>query len=97
MLEFLFLVLGIAVGYNIRHERQVRQENLVLSQVDAKLRHELAVAVNLNQSLLADLAALKKTQSQVRTGVRHTPQHIRAQDGTMPRPALGVGESPRMS
>jgi hypothetical protein len=61
MLEFLFVLLGIVVGYNIRHERQLRRENLVLEKVDARLRRELEIAQNLNQSLLADLAALKQS------------------------------------
>lgn len=63
MLELLFLALGIAVGYNIRHDRQTHQENLVLEKVDTKLRQQLAVAVNLNESLLSDLAELKRAQS----------------------------------
>ena len=61
MLELLFLVLGVAVGYNIRRDRETHQENLVLEKVDARLRQELAVANNLNQSLLQDLAQLKRT------------------------------------
>jgi hypothetical protein len=62
MLELLFLALGIAVGYNIRRDRQAHLENLVLEKVDARLRQELAVANNLNQSLLQDLALLKQGQ-----------------------------------
>lgn len=61
MLEFLFIVLGIVVGYNIRHERRVHQENLVLEKVDAKLRKELEIAHNLNHSLQADVFELKKS------------------------------------
>lgn len=61
MLEFLFIVLGIVVGYNIRHERRVHQENLVLEKVDAKLRKELEIAQNLNHSLQADVFELKKS------------------------------------
>jgi cell division protein FtsB len=60
MIEFLFLVLGVVVGYNIRHERNSHQQSLVLDQVDAKLRKELSVAKNLNQSLSADVAELKR-------------------------------------
>lgn len=62
MLELLFLVLGVAVGYNIRRDRETHQENLVLEKVDARLRQELAVANNLNQSLLQDLAQLKQSR-----------------------------------
>ena len=62
MIEFLFILLGIVVGYNIRHERQMRRENLVLELVDARIRRELEIANNLNESLLADIAELKKLQ-----------------------------------
>jgi len=64
MVEFLFLVLGIAVGYNIRHERQIRRENLVFEKVDARVRKELEIAKNLNQSLQADVAELKRVLGQ---------------------------------
>ena len=60
MLEFLFILLGIVVGYNIRHEWNSHQENLVYEKVDAKVRHELEVSLNLNKSLLEDIALLKK-------------------------------------
>lgn len=68
MIEFLFLLLGVAVGYNIRHEWRVHQENLVYEKVDARVRHELEVAVHLNQSLLDDLAELKKALADARSG-----------------------------
>ena len=64
MIELLFIVLGVAVGFNLRREWNQYKENLVLSQVDAKLRQELEVARNLNQSLLVDLADLKRQLSQ---------------------------------
>ena len=67
MIEFLFLVLGVAVGYNIRHERKVHQENLVYEKVDARVRHELSVATQLNQSLLTDVAELKRALAAVRS------------------------------
>jgi hypothetical protein len=66
MIEFLFLVLGVAVGYNIRHERKVHQENLVYEKVDARVRHELSVATQLNQSLLTDVAELKRALAAAR-------------------------------
>lgn len=59
MIEILLLLLGLVIGYNIRHERQARAENLVLEQVDARLRRELEVARNLNDSLQKDVAELK--------------------------------------
>jgi hypothetical protein len=60
MLDIVFIVLGIFVGFNLRHEHQQRRENLVFEKVDAKVRSELEVAKNLNQSLLAENAALKR-------------------------------------
>jgi hypothetical protein len=59
MIEILLLLLGIVIGYNIRHERRQREENLVLEAVDARLRKELAIAKNLNDSLQQDVAELK--------------------------------------
>lgn len=64
MIEFLFIVLGIAVGYNIRHERQIRNENLVYEKVDARVRKELEVATNLNQSLREDISHFKRLLAQ---------------------------------
>ena len=59
MIEILLLILGVVVGYNIRHERQMSKENLVLEQVDLRLRRELEIARNLNQSLLKDVTELR--------------------------------------
>lgn len=59
MTEILLLILGLVIGYNIRLERRFRQENLVLEQVDARVRRELEVAKNLNDSLQNDVAELK--------------------------------------
>ncbi len=67
MTEILLLLLGIVIGYNIRLERRLRQENLVLEQVDARVRRELEVAKNLNDSLQKDVAELKATRSAVRS------------------------------
>lgn len=77
MLELLFLVLGVAVGYNIRRDRETHQENLVLEKVDARLRQELAVANNLNQSLLQDLAQLKQSRLGMDTA---TPRRTSARE-----------------
>jgi hypothetical protein len=65
MIEVLLVVLGVMVGYNIRHEWNRYKENLILSQVDERLRKELEVARNLNQSLLADLADLKQRLTRI--------------------------------
>jgi hypothetical protein len=59
MIEILLLLLGLVIGYNIRYERGLRRENLVLEQVDARVRRELEVAQNLNDSLRRDVAELK--------------------------------------
>lgn len=59
LIEILLLVLGLVIGYNIRHEKRAHAENLVLEQVDARVRRELAVAQNLNDSLQKDVAELK--------------------------------------
>jgi hypothetical protein len=58
--EILFTLLGIVLGFNIRHEWRLRKENLVLEQVDARLRKELAIAKNLNDSLRLDIADLRR-------------------------------------
>jgi|APLak6261670569_1056079.scaffolds.fasta_scaffold17823_2 hypothetical protein len=63
MIEILLLLLGVVIGYNIRYERQSREENLVLEQVDARVRRELEIAKNLNDSLQMDVAELKATLS----------------------------------
>ena len=59
VIELLLVVLGVVVGYNLRHEKKQRDENLVLEQVDERLRRELEVAQNLNESLSRDIAELK--------------------------------------
>ena len=69
MIELLFIVLGVAVGFNLRREWNEYKENLVLSQVDARVRQELEVAQNLNQSLLADLAELKRFMARIKASV----------------------------
>jgi hypothetical protein len=69
MIELLFIVLGVAVGFNLRREWNEYKENLVLSQVDARVRQELEVAQNLNQSLLADLAELKRCMARIKASV----------------------------
>ncbi len=65
MIELLLLLLGVVIGYNIRHERRARAENLVLEQVDARVRRELDIARNLNDSLQKDVAELKVRLAQV--------------------------------
>jgi hypothetical protein len=65
MIEVLLVVLGVMVGYNLRHEWNRYKENLILSQVDERVRKELEVARNLNQSLLADLADLKRRMANI--------------------------------
>ena len=60
MIEILLLLLGIVIGYNIRYERRLHAESLVLEQVDARIRRDLEVATNLNDSLRKDVAELKQ-------------------------------------
>ena len=60
LIEILFTLLGIVVGFNIRQESRLRKENLVLDQVDAQLRKELEIARNLNDSLRLDIADLRR-------------------------------------
>lgn len=67
MIEMLLLFLGVVVGYNIRHERVVHEENLVLEKVDARLRRDLVVACNLNDSLKQDIAELKAQLSAMKS------------------------------
>lgn len=83
VIELLLLVLGVLIGYNIRHEKRLHDENLVLDQVDARLRRELAVAQNLNVSLQKDVAELKAQLS---------GRGISAQRD-MARPAVGLDAS----
>jgi hypothetical protein len=59
--EILFTLLGIVVGFNIRHESRLHKENLVLDQVDERLRKELDIAKNLNDSLRLDIADLRRS------------------------------------
>jgi predicted negative regulator of RcsB-dependent stress response len=69
VIELLLLVLGIVIGYNIRQERRAHQESLVLENVDARVRRELAVAQNLNDSLQKDVAELKAQLAARRSGL----------------------------
>lgn len=59
VIELLLVLLGVVVGYNLRHEKKLHDENLVLEQVEERLRRQLEVAQNLNQSLSRDVAELK--------------------------------------
>lgn len=67
MIEVLFILLGVVVGYNIRHERELRKEYLVLEKVDTRLRRDLEIAKNLNDSLSKDVAELKDQLSVIKT------------------------------
>lgn len=80
LIELLLLALGVVIGYNIRYERRLHAENLVLDQVDARVRRELAIARNLNDSLQKDVAELKAQLS-----ARGAP----AQRGAV-RPGMGL-------
>jgi hypothetical protein len=53
MLELIFFLVGIAAGYNLKHNPKVIVK-------DASLAERLAVAENLNVSLKQDLAQVKE-------------------------------------
>lgn len=67
MIDILFILLGLVIGYSIRHDREHRAEYLVLEKVDARLRRELDVAKNLNDSLFKDVAELKEQLSTMKS------------------------------
>jgi len=49
LLYVLYFLIGLIIGYNTRGESKVDYE-----KIDAKLKEELEVAKNLNESLLKD-------------------------------------------
>jgi hypothetical protein len=53
MLEFIFLLAGIAIGFNLKH----KPETIIQDPV---IRNQLAVAKNLNESLYQDLQEAKE-------------------------------------
>lgn len=73
MIEILLLVIGVVIGYNIRHEQRLRDENMVLENVDARLRKELTIAQNLNDSLQQDIAELKGKLAAQKNRQDHMP------------------------
>ena len=56
MLEFVFLLAGMAVGFTFR-----RRPEPVAQDPDPDLKEQLVVAQNLNVSLLQDLEQAKET------------------------------------
>jgi cytochrome b subunit of formate dehydrogenase len=55
MLEFIFLLVGILVGMNIRAEWMQHKYNKTLEQVDQEMRNQLQFYKNLSESLKQDL------------------------------------------
>ena len=60
MIEFIFFTFGLVIGYNIRNARAEQKENRLLEQVDEQVRNDLAIAKNLNQSLMGDVRFLRE-------------------------------------
>jgi hypothetical protein len=59
MIEIVFLcVLALCIGFVIGKETN-NKESKTLEQVDAELRKELAIAKNLNESLMQDIRYLR--------------------------------------
>jgi hypothetical protein len=59
IIEFLFLVFGVVIGYNMRNASAQQKENRLLEEVDEQVRNDLAIAKNLNQSLMQDVRFLR--------------------------------------
>lgn len=64
MVEFLeiglFVLLGLAVGYNLRNDRALNAEKKTFEMVDQEVRKRLEVAENLNDSLKEDVRFMKE-------------------------------------
>jgi hypothetical protein len=55
-----WFILGLLLGYVIGKEPYQKGSPIDYSKVDEKLRNELSIAQNLNQSLLADKRSLQE-------------------------------------
>ena len=55
ILYIAFLIGGIVVGMNIKHELEVHRYSKTLEQVDEQVRADLAYYKNLSESLKQDL------------------------------------------
>lgn len=60
LINLLFLGTGVVIGMNLRNASAEAKENKTLQQVDEQVRNELAVAKNLNKSLLDDVRFLRE-------------------------------------
>jgi hypothetical protein len=60
ILEILILILGIIIGLNWRHEKDMSSYNKTYEQLDEKLRRDLAIAQNLVESLKQDKNELQQ-------------------------------------
>ena len=69
------LGLGIMIGYNMSHDRDRKNEKLLLSQVDDNVRQQLEVANNLVQSLKKDLAEAKDLNTILKQEIKHVKTH----------------------
>jgi len=55
-----WFLLGLVLGYVIGKEPHQKNPPIDYSKIDEKLRNELSIAQNLNQSLLADKHSLQE-------------------------------------
>lgn len=60
LLNFIFLSFGILIGINLRNTYAQNKERKTFNEVDEQVRNELAVAKNLNKSLLDDIRFLRE-------------------------------------
>mgnify|MGYP003351143217 FL=1 len=60
LLNFIFLSFGILIGINLRNTYAQNKERKTFNEVDEQVRNELAVAKNLNKSLLDDVRFLRE-------------------------------------
>jgi len=55
-----WMILGLLLGFLIGLEYRQKDPSIDYSKIDEKLRNELSIAQNLNQSLLADKHELQE-------------------------------------
>jgi hypothetical protein len=68
MMEFVFLVLGILVGMNLRAEWMYQKHTKTLDQLDQEMRKDLQFYKNLSESLRQDLLWEKSKRREAEDG-----------------------------
>jgi hypothetical protein len=68
MMEFVFLVVGLLVGVNLRAEWVHQQHSKTLEQLDQEMREELKFYKNLSESLRQDVLWEKKKRREAEDG-----------------------------